>query len=114
MSEGHKHELAVEFQEAVHAWKSGPAAGEKSLSWGARCLEETAEAVHAAAQGWDGDRDQLEAQATKVVLQLFDDVIVPYDIPGIGAMTETWLEMSLRAALPGVVAAAFDRAPKAA
>lgn len=108
----HSHDLAEEVQEVIDAWRAGPAAGEGRFAWGARCAEELAEAVHAAVSGLDGDRSKLKAEATVLALKVFDDVVVPYDVPNVGAVVESWIEQTIRGAIPTLVSAAFDRIPE--
>lgn len=110
----HQHDLAKEVQEAIDAWRAGPAEGEGRFAWGARCAEELAEAVHAAAAGLEGDRAKLKADATVLALRVFDDVVVPYDIPNVGPVVESWIESTIRGAIPTLVSTAFDRVPATA
>lgn len=106
-----KHDLAVEVQEAIDAWRAGPREGEGRFAFGARCAEELAEAVHAAAITWEGDRSELKAKATVLALKVFDDVVVPYDMPNVGPVVESWIESTIRGTIPTLVSAAFDRLP---
>ncbi len=106
----HTHDLAQEVQEAIAAFQLGPIGDEGKFAWAARCAEELAEAVHAAATTGEGDREALKVQATKVATAAFDEFVVPYDVPGIGPITEAWLENAIRGAIPGLIETAFAKA----
>lgn len=110
----HDHDLAVEVREAIEAWQAGPAAGETTLAWVTRSVEETAEAAHAAVLAYDGDRAELTERVTELVLHVFDEHVVKYDVPNVGPLVETWVEGTIRGALPTVVAEVINRLPKAA
>jgi hypothetical protein len=110
----HDHDLAVEVKEAIDAWRAGPVAGESTLAWVTRSTEATAEAAHALALGYEGDRTELVAKATELALHVFDKYVVDYDVPNVGPLVETWVESAVRGAIPTLVAEAFDKLPKAA
>lgn len=55
------------------------------------------------------DLEPYRQQIKDAVLSVFDNYVVPYDIPGVGPLVETTLESLVRQAIPSIVDSAIDQ-----
>lgn len=105
----HKHDLEKEIRDVLKltdadAFAAGTSRAMKATTW----LCEVSDALHALASKLDeGQLASLAIPATGIVLQVWDDVVVPQDMPGIPAGVELMIESSIRSMLPSIVFSAF-------
>lgn len=74
-------------------------------------LAEIGDALQALAKTFsDDDLDSLQLPLIRAAEKVWDEVVVPYDVPNVPAFAERWVESSLRAAIPAFIGEAISRA----
>lgn len=77
------------------------------LTW----FKEIVDVVDAIAdKPFESDRAEIEKEVVEAALEVWDEGVVPYDVPAVGPYLETMIEQQLRSLIAPAVAAAFARA----
>ena len=106
----HSHKLADEIRDVLRLSEPGALADLSPLLIVTTWAEEIAEAAHAAAVAYESvDREQLVVATTEMALQVWDDQIVPQDIPGLPEPIEKLVESSIRSMIPSLVLSLFAK-----
>lgn len=107
----HDHDVAKEIRDVIaltepDAFPPSASVLYRLTTWAC----EIADAVHAVAEKWEtGDLKDLEPAAIEAALAIWDDVIVPLDVPRVPEVFERILEGQIRGAIPTTIGGLFAR-----
>lgn len=107
----HDHDVAKEIRDVIaltqpDAFPPDASALLKFSTWGC----ELADAVHAVAEKWeDGDLSELQAPAIAAAETVWDELIVPLDVPNVPEIFEKMIEGQIRGMIPAAVGSLFAR-----
>lgn len=108
------HDLEAEIRDILELTQGG--AFEPDTPWYLRLATwacELGDAVHAVALTIEaGEVEKFRQPLVMAAYKLWDDVIVPFDVPNVPEFIETYVESAIRPTIPAVVDEALSRIPK--